>query len=486
MNTEQFIEKAKKVHGDKYDYSKVDYVNPKTKVCIICSEHGEFWQKPYNHLNGQGCSKCRYGMLSNKYKKTTEQFIEEAKKIHGDKYDYSKVNYNLCQDKVIIICPKHGEFKQRPLSHIQGQGCPHCYNESKIGKYILGNDNFIKKARKVHGDKYDYSRVEYTLTRNKVAMICPIHGEFEQTPEGHLQGKGCPMCGNHLSKAENAIYKYICNFISKDDIIRRDRSVLGNLELDIYIPKLKIAIEYNGLRWHSEKFNKDKNYHLNKLKKCNEKGIKLIQIFEDEWTEHKELVLNKLKHILGFNKNEKVYARKCEIKKIDKHIGYDFLNNNHIQGSVGSTVFLGAFYNNELIAVMSFTNDGEDCWNLTRYATDNNKRCIGVAGKLFKAFLIAYNPKYVKSFADRRWTLSEENNLYTNLGFKLAKILSPDYRYINGQKREHKFNYRKQILNKKYGLPLSMTETEMTTQLGFYKIWDCGLYKFEWKRKEGD
>lgn len=229
----------------------------------------------------------------------------------------------------------------------------------------MNTEQFIEKAKKVHGDKYDYSRVEYTLTRNKVAMICPIHGEFEQTPEGHLQGKGCPMCGNHLSKAENAIYKYICNFISKDDIIRRDRSVLGNLELDIYIPKLKIAIEYNGLRWHSEKFNKDKNYHLNKLKKCNEKGIKLIQIFEDEWTEHKELVLNKLKHILGFNKNEKVYARKCEIKKIDKHIGYDFLNNNHIQGSVGSTVFLGAFYNNELIAVMSFTNDGEDCWNLT-------------------------------------------------------------------------------------------------------------------------
>jgi hypothetical protein len=135
---------------------------------------------------------------------------------------------------------------------------------------------------------------------------------------------------------------------------------------------------------------------LNKLKKCNEKGVKLIQIFEDEWTEHKELVLNKLKHILGFNNNEKVYARKCEIKKIDKHIGYDFLNKNHIQGSVGSTVFLGAFYNNELIAVMSFTNDGEDCWNLTRYASDNNKRCIGVARKLFKAFLTAYSPKYVK------------------------------------------------------------------------------------------
>lgn len=486
MNTEQFIEKAKKVHEDKYDYSKVEYVNPKTKVCIICSEHGEFWQKPYNHLNGQGCSKCRYGMLSNKYKKTTEQFIEEAKKVHGDKYDYSKVNYNLCQDKVIIICPKHGEFKQRPLSHIQGQGCPHCYNESKIGKYVLGNDNFIKKARKIHGNKYDYSKVKYTLTRNKVIIICPKHGEFEQTPEGHLQGKGCPMCGNHLSKAENAIYEYICNFISKDDIIRRDRSVLDNLELDIYIPKLQIAIEYNGLRWHSEEFNKDKNYHLNKLIKCNEKGVKLIQIFEDEWIERQEIVLKKIKHILGFNNGEKIYARKCEVKEVDKHLAYEFLEKNHIQGSVDSTVAFGCYYYGKLVSVMLFTEESKGHWNLTRFATDNDIRCVGVAGKLFKAFLIAYNPIHVKSFADRRWTLSKERNVYTELGFELVEELKPDYRYINGQKREHKFNYRKEKLHKKYGVPLEWTEKQMAKYLRFYRIYDCGLLRYEWKKSGGN
>lgn len=439
MNTKEFVEKSKLIHGDKYDYSKTVYINPKEKVCIICPIHGEFWQKPYNHLNGQGCSKCRYEALSNKYRKTTEQFIEEARKIHGNKYDYSKVNYNLCQDKVTIICPKHGEFKQRPLSHIQGQGCPHCYNETKIGKYVLGNNNFIKKARKIHGDKYDYSNVKYTLTRNKVVIICPIHGEFEQTPEGHLQGKGCPMCGNQLSKAENKIYEYICNFIPKNDVIRRDRSVLGNLELDIYIPKLHIAIEYNGLRWHSEEFNKDKNYHLNKLIKCNEKGIKLIQIFEDEWIERQDIVLRKIKHILGFNDGEKIYARKCEVKEINKHLAYEFLDKNHIQGSVDSSVAFGCFYESKLVGVMLFTQESKDYWNLTRFATDNDTMCIGVAGKLFKAFITAYNPIYVKSFADRRWTLSKEHNVYTELGFELAEELSPDYRYVNGQKREHKF-----------------------------------------------
>ena len=545
MNTEQFIEKAKKVHGDKYDYSKTIYINPKEKVCIICKEHGEFWQKPYNHLNGQGCSKCRYEILSNKYKKSTEQFIEEAKKVHGNKYDYSKADYNLCQDKVVIICPIHGEFEQRPLAHIQGQGCPKCsrnhklclqdfveeakkihgdkYDYSKVeyknnkikvciicpihgefwqtpkkhlnfhgcpkcgGSNKLTNNDFINKSRLVHGDKYNYSKVNYINSNTKIHILCHKHGEFEQLPHDHLQGKGCPKCACIESKAESDIYDYVCSLVGCENVIKRDREVLEGKELDIYIPKLKVAIEYNGLRWHSEEFNKDKNYHLNKLIKCNEKGIRLIQIFEDEWIERQEIVLRKIKHILGFNDGEKIYARKCEVKEIDKHLAYDFLDKNHIQGSVDSSVAFGCFYESKLVGVMLFTQESKDYWNLTRFATDNGIRCIGVAGKLFKAFLTVYNPIYVKSFADRRWTLSKEHNVYTELGFELAEELAPDYRYVNGQKREHKFGYRKAKLNKKYGVPLEWTEKQMTEYLGFYRIYDCGLLRYEWrKEKEED
>lgn len=132
---------------------------------------------------------------------------------------------------------------------------------------------------------------------------------------------------------------------------------------------------------------------------------------------------------------------------------------------------------------MLFTQESKDYWNLTRFATDNSIRCIGVAGKLFKAFLTAYNPIYVKSFADRRWTLSKEHNVYTELGFELAEELAPDYRYVNGQKREHKFGYRKTKLNKKYGVPLEWTEKQMTEYLGFYKIYDCGLLRYEWRKQ---
>lgn len=547
MNTEEFIKKSKIVHGDKYDYSKVEYVDPKTKVCIICPEHGEFWQLPYGHLSGRGCSLCRYVKSSSTSRKSKESFIDEAKKVHGDKYDYSKVEYVNNRTKVCIICPEHGEFWQRPDKHIiRKQGCPYCSGNAK-----RTTESFIFDSKKVHGDKYDYSKVEYVSIHEKVCIICPEHGEFWQTPNdhlhgqgcpgckgkkiwdtrgrltvddikkqlidkygeqydyslfksyennrtkipiickkhgifyasvnNHLNGKGCPVCGKVISKPENEIYEFICNFLDKNDVLKRNKTVLGGKELDIYIPKLNIAIEYNGLVWHSEKFNKDKYYHLNKLLECNKKGIKLIQIFEDEWLEHKDIVLSKIKHLIGFDNSTKIYARKCTISEISYDVAKDFLNSNHIQGFSKSTVYFGAFNNDELIAVMSFLNEGKNKWNLTRFACSIHYRCIGVASKLFKHFVKFVSPDEIKSFADRRWTLNKDNNLYTILGFELDNVLSPDYRYVNGQKREHKFGYRKTRLNKKYGVPIEWTEFEMAKYLKFYRIWDCGLFKYVWK-----
>ena len=188
---EEFIASAREVHGDKYDYSKVEYVCALTKVCIICPEHGDFWQEANSHLRGQGCPKCKYEKQSS----STEEFIQKAHKVHGDKYDYSKVEYDGYKTKVCIICPKHGEFWQTPNSHLNGNGCPKCKGE----KQTCTTDEFIAKAKKIHGDKYDYSKVEYVNNHTKVCIICPEHGEFWQIPSSHLQGKGCPKCGieNH-------------------------------------------------------------------------------------------------------------------------------------------------------------------------------------------------------------------------------------------------------------------------------------------------
>jgi very-short-patch-repair endonuclease len=189
-NTEEFKEKAKVIHEEIYDYSKVEYVNNTSNIIIICKTHGEFLQQPSNHLMGKGCSKC---VGKNK---TTNDFIEESIKIHGEKYDYSKTKYIKCDANTIIICKIHGEFLQTPRSHLNGCGCQTC-GKFESFKYCYKNSNteeFIEKATKIHGEKYDYSKVDYTTGKLKVIIICKIHGDFLQTPNSHLSGSGCIKC----------------------------------------------------------------------------------------------------------------------------------------------------------------------------------------------------------------------------------------------------------------------------------------------------
>ena len=251
LTTEEFIEKARKVHGDKYDYSKVEYKTMHTKVCIICPIHGEFWQKPSNHISlKQGCPLCKKTKLKIDKVLTTEEFIEKARKIHGDKYDYSKVEYVNTSTKVCIICPIHGEFWQTPNNHINKcypRNCPHCANTNRREHNISNKNEFIKKARKVHGDKYDYSKVEYINAHTKVCIICPQHGEFWQTPNAHLRGNSCPYC-----KIRSILEHKTINYLNKANIKYEKEKKFdwliynGNLRLDFYLPKYNIAIECQG------------------------------------------------------------------------------------------------------------------------------------------------------------------------------------------------------------------------------------------------
>ena len=423
-------------------------------------------------------------------RKSNDEFIREARLIHHNRYDYSKVEYANNKTKVCIICPEHGEFWQTPSDHLNGKGCPQCAGNVRHDK-----DTFVEKAKHIHNDRYDYSKVEYVNAHTKVCIICPEHGEFWQTPNNHLNGNGCPLCKNR--KIGDVLRDTVEDFTKKSDEFheitdclkalspqQRNREILCNREIDIFIPSLKLGIEYNGLRWHSEKFGKDKNYHLDKLNKCNEQGIKLIQIFEDEWVKHREICESKLKQICGLNRNPKIYGRKCEIREIPKKDEvYEFLDKNHIQGRTGFTIALGAYYNNELVGVMKFKKEKEGYWDLNRFATDINYQCIGVGGKLFKHFTRNYPFIEVKSFADRRWTTDPDNNLYTKLGFAFDSYVPPSYWYYKDGEivRHHKFGFRKQILHKRHGLPLGLKESEMAERLGYARIWDCGLIKYVYK-----
>ena len=272
--TEQFIKEAKKIHGNKYDYSKVKYDGTDVKVCIVCPEHGEFWQTPYSHLKGCQCPVC-----SKVQRITQDIFIKRCTEIHHGRYDYSKVNFEHVKKKVCIICPEHGDYWQKAGIHLRGYGCPICG-----GSQQLTTEKFIEKAKLVHGHKYDYSKTNYINYRTKVCIICPEHGEFWQVPNNHLFGAGCPTCPE--SNMEGEIRQLLLN---KGIIFEQEKGfdwLVYNrrMFLDFFLPEYGVAIECQGKQHFSptEIFGGEEFYKMtverDKVKKrlCEEHGIRVL------------------------------------------------------------------------------------------------------------------------------------------------------------------------------------------------------------------
>ena len=479
MDTNKFIEKAIKVWGDKFDYSETLYERNNKKVKIKYNGI-EFYQTPKHHLAGHLPL-----LLSEKHTNNNDEFISKARTIHGDKYDYSKINYINAKTKVCIICPEHGEFWQTPTNHLSGYGCPECKKKKLSKLFISSKEDFIKKSIIVHGYKYDYSKVNYINNSTHVCIICPEHGEFWQIPTNHLRGDSCPKCSNNgTSKIENDIFNFIYSI--DNTFIKNDRSILNGIEIDIYSPERKIGFEINGLYWHCEKF-KNKNSLLFKTEECLNIGIRLIHIFEDEWINKKEIVKSRIINILNKTPH-KIYARKCEIKEIfDSKISSDFLNANHIQGNVGSKHKIGLFYNNELVSLMTFGKlrknlgsiGNETDYELIRFCNKLNTNVVGGASKLFNFFIKKYNPKIIISYSDRRWN---NGNLYEKLGFKFIRYSKPNYFYLKDKKRYNRFNLRKDVLVTYYNCPINMTEKQFCFNNGWYRIYDCGTKVYKWKQ----
>lgn len=237
---ENFIEKAKSKHGDKYDYSKVNFINTKTPVEIVCPIHGSFFQLPNNHISRDGCPKCN---KERRISEAKEHFLKRAHEKYGDKYDYSKVDYINIRTRVKIICPRHGEFTITPeflLNH--SHGCPKC---NWGYKYTL--NDFLEKARHVHGDKYDYSKVNYTDSREKVEIICPEHGSFYQIAKVHLRGSGCPKCVQDYK-----LEREVRLFLKEKGIEFYEQyswywlKYKNPQRVDFYLPEYSAAIECQG------------------------------------------------------------------------------------------------------------------------------------------------------------------------------------------------------------------------------------------------
>jgi hypothetical protein len=247
LELENFIKKAITKHGNKYDYSEIKYKTATKKVKIICREHGSFLQKPFNHYNrGQGCPKCGIKKQARSTITLIEQFIATAIEIHNNKYNYSKTIYTNSRTKTIIICPEHGPFLQTPSDHIyKKHGCSKCNGGIK-----LELKDYIKKAKIIHGNIYDYSKVKYINCHTKIEIICPIHGSFQQDPHSHLSGHRCKKCTTNISKASQT---WLDN-LNISPLLREKTIKVINRRfiVDGFDPSTNTIYEYNGSFWHGD------------------------------------------------------------------------------------------------------------------------------------------------------------------------------------------------------------------------------------------
>lgn len=247
---EEFIEQANKVHGNKYCYDKSKYVGVFVSVIIICPRHGEFNQTPDNHLRGKGCGKCGVEERADKLRSNAIEFIEKANKIHNNKYFYGGVLYKSAIINVIIGCLKHGDFKQTPNGHLCGHGCPKCSIEESAEKRRSNAEEFIKKARVVHCNKYIYDSLVYIDSQTKVIIGCPKHGDFEQTPNNHLHGYGCSKCVLTISYIS---CRWLDSLGIPDDTEHREVKKLipcRRFSVDGFMPETNTVYEFYGDEVH--------------------------------------------------------------------------------------------------------------------------------------------------------------------------------------------------------------------------------------------
>lgn len=498
-NTETFIEKCKTLPQTyEMNFDDVKFVDNKTKVKIYCThkdnygnEHGYFEIAPNHLLSGQGCPKCRYIKSANGKRRSIDEIIKLANEVHNNFYDYSLItDYKNDRIKYPIICPEHGVFKQAFNNHIKSkQGCPICGRKKSDEKRKYIKEEWENLAKNKHGDRYDYSKVIYVNSEEKVEIICPEHGSFLQKAANHINGQGCPKCFYDKSGIERELFNFIKE-IYDGEIIENDRKILNGYEIDVLLPEINIGFEMNGLHWHTEQMGCDEKYHLMKTEIALSKGIRLVHIFEDEWLYKKDICKSRIRNIINLITN-KIYARKCIIKEISYIDAHNFIETNHIQGDAMSKYRFGLFYNNELVSVMTFSKKrvnlksknktDDNSYELLRFCNKLNCNVIGGASKLMKYFIKKYNPTTIISYADRRWS---NGDLYDKLGFTFEHYSKPSYFYItNGKKRENRFNYRKDILISKYNCPIEMTEKSFCESMGWFRIYDCGTLKYIWRKE---
>jgi predicted nucleic acid-binding Zn-ribbon protein len=427
---------------------------PIDHICLVC---GTITNKPPKKvLAGVGCKTCSTKKLT----WTNEEYDDKIKSTTYRRIEDYINNLTEIDHKCIVCGSVH---KVRPASVLQGHNCKFCSNRAS-------------RTTEAHLEDIKGRSIscigEYINNKTPIEYTCDVCGITWKAKPNNIVSKesGCPNCAKaiKISKGESAILEFIKSIYS-GWIVTNDRHILEGKELDIVLPDLGLAFEFNGIYWHREELA-GKEYHLNKTKAVEDFGYQLIHINEDEWVNKQDIVKSRIKSILG--NTDKIGARKCTIREVSEATSTEFLNTNHIQGSCVSTHRYGMYLGDELVALMTFgipRYSKDYKFELLRYCSILDYTVVGGASKLLKYFR-SLNAGSIVSYSDRRWSVGK---LYSTLGFKLSHNSSPNYRYYKGLKSLSRNQCQKHKLVE-LGYSIELTEKKIMEQRGYHAVYDSG------------
>lgn len=475
------IERARAVHGDTYTYVEKSYSGIDSKMQIVCKEHGEFSQYLSSHIKQKaGCPECAVGRARWGLRVSFTEFVHRARAVHGDRYGYSEDGYRGNISDATIMCKDHGEFKQSVSNHLAGKGCKACGVRQRSSTQTLPYKEFVARASEAHSDRYSYIESSYTNVASKVSVVCSEHGTFSVIASNHLKARvGCPKCVGRVSTGEKELAEFVTSLLHAEKSVKYQ----GAKEFDIYIPSKKLAIEYDGLPWHSTKY-KTPTEQVRKAKDADELGVELIRVFEHEWLLRRKQVESLILARLGASK-ERLYARKCNIVKVTNSEARVFHNENHIQGwSRNSGEHIGLEFEGKLAALMTFTKNlssrkaEEGVHELVRFSS--SVQVVGGASKLLKSYIEEFSPLKVLSYSDKRLF---SGRLYERLGFEKVHDVAPSYSYWKDGTLElkHKALFKRENLEKLFGDKFApeKTEKENCEANGYFQVYDDGKVRWE-------
>lgn len=463
----------------KYQTNKVVFISNKKPVILICPDHGEFEITRNAMLLSKlsvACPICKKKERGEVYDTASCITKIENKFGHGH-FDLSKVIYNGYRSEIEVGCLNgHGFFNILPDRLYAYNDCPKCSKLAKAKRSQLTLTQFIDKAKSKHGNIYNYSSIlEYNGLLKPVTITCSKHGTFKQLAGNHLNGKGCPSCGIITTKAEIEILDWLKSLNQITIHQYRDK-----YELDIFLPEYNLGIEYNGLWWHSELY-KPKNYHAKKSNYFMKKGIRVIHLWEDEWTKNPQQIKAYLTHQLGLTES-RIFARNTTTELINSKDANLLLEKAHLLGRTNAKYYIGLKYNDKLVAIGAFSNNasarGINQWEMVRYVTDG--AVVGGLSKIMSSFrklTKIYTP--ITSYTDND---KFSGSSYAKAGFIQLNEVSPDYKTISQSEywRHPKQFTKRSNLAKILGSVFDKNKTEHQNCLNnnIYRVYDSGKIKW--------